>query len=344
MVHRPAVVDVGVERHVDHPRLDPVAEAERLEGAGEVDPVEHEKRVGLAHQVLARAAHPVRRRAGMQRVAGREGSRRLEVGHHARAQHLGETNAAIPALPAARDPPDHHHRAFGGNQRVCRPGHRVRRGVRRLRRLEARGVRDRHLAGEPCLLEPGVEADIDRAARRSLRHDARAQHGLDDRFRRARLVVPLDEIPEHHALVLGGVDPVDPRPAQGRIDRPGRAHDIDRRTVAPGVEHRHQTVHQPDIGMHDRPHRLVGHLGVAMGDRDRVVLVQAEQHLRVFVAEIVHDRIVEPAIAGARVERDVFDAEPAQHLGRDVAGPFHLAVAAELRAVELQHVHRSILR
>ena len=76
-----------------------------------------------------------------------------------------------------------------------------------------------------------------------------------------------------------------------------------------------------------------------------MVLVQAEQHLRVFVAKIVDDGVVEPAIAGARIQRDVLDPEPAQHLGRDVAGPFHLPVAAQRGAVEiLQHVHRSVLR
>ena len=280
----------------------------------------------------------------MQRVAGREGGRGLEVGDHPRAQHLRKAHAAVPAFAAARDPADQHHRSLRADQRLRRRFHRVGRGVRRLRRLEAGGIGDRHLAVEPGLLEPGVETDIDRAARRRLRHHPAAEHGLDDRLGGARLVVPFDEVPQHHALVLGGMDPVDPGSPQRRIDRPGRPHHIDRRAVAPGVEHRHQPVHQPDIGMDDRPHRLVRHLGVAMGDRDRVILMQAEQHLGVFVAEIVDDRIVEPAIAGAGVQRDVFDPEPAQHLGRDVAGPFHLAVSAQRGAVELQHVHRSVLR
>ena len=220
----------------------------------------------------------------MQRVAGREGGRGLEVGDHPRAQHLRKAHAAVPAFAAARDPADQHHRSLRADQRLRRRFHRVGRGVRRLRRREPGSVRDRHLAVEPGLLEPGVEADIDRAARRRLRHHPAAKHGLDDRLGGARLVVPFDEVAEHHALVLGGMDPVDPGPPQRRIDRPGRPHHIDRRAVAPGVEHRHQPVHQPDIGMDDRPHRLVGHLGIAMGDRDRVILVQAEQHLRVFVA------------------------------------------------------------
>ena len=133
--------------------------------------------------------------------------------------------------------------------------------------------------------------------------------GADDRLAggrgRGRLVVPLGVVAHDRALVARGVDPVDPRPALGGVDRAGGAEHDDRHAVAPGVEHRHGGVEQADVGVHGGGHRLAGHLGVAVRDRDRALLVQAEQHLRRLVAEIVDDRVVQAAIARAGIERDV---------------------------------------
>jgi hypothetical protein len=56
-------------------------------------------------------------------------------------------------------------------------------------------------------------------------------------------------------------------------------------------------------------------------DRDRVLLVQAQQHLRVAVAEQVYEAVVQPAIGGARVERDIRKIELAQHQRDGVAAP-----------------------
>ncbi len=41
-------------------------------------------------------------------------------------------------------------------------------------------------------------------------------------------------------------------------------------------------------------------LAVALRDRDRVLVVQAQDHLRRAVAEIVDDAVVQPAVARAR--------------------------------------------
>ena len=71
--------------------------------------------------------------------------------------------------------------------------------------------------------------------------------------------------------------------------------------------------------MHRRRHRLAGDLGIAVRDGDRAFLVQAEQHLRPLVAEIIHQAVVQAAIAGARIERDIGDVERAQRVGHHVA-------------------------
>ena len=71
--------------------------------------------------------------------------------------------------------------------------------------------------------------------------------------------------------------------------------------------------------MHGGGHRLAGDLGIAMRDGDGGFLVQAEQHLRLRIAEIIDDAVVQPAIARARRERDIGDVERAQRVGDHVA-------------------------
>ena len=60
-------------------------------------------------------------------------------------------------------------------------------------------------------------------------------------------------------------------------------------------------------------------LGIAVRDRDGGFLVQAEQHLRRLVPEIIHDRVVQAAKARAGIERDIRNVEIAQCFGGDVA-------------------------
>ncbi len=56
-----------------------------------------------------------------------------------------------------------------------------------------------------------------------------------------------------------------------------------------------------------------------MRDRDRTLLVEAEQHLRRIVAEIIDEAVMQPAVARAGIERDVGDVERPQRIGDDVA-------------------------
>src|SRR5215469_8696521 len=92
--------------------------------------------------------------------------------------------------------------------------------------------------------------------------------------------------------------------------------------------------------MQHADHWLAGRLGIAVGDRDRMILMQAENDAGVFVAEMIDDAVVKAAIAGARIEADIADAEAPQHLGGDIAAPGHAAVGLSFQAIE---THQAIL-
>ena len=193
-----------------------------------------------------------------------------------------------------------------------------------------------------CFLQAGVEADIDRRGRRGA--GQRYWRGTSIRpapAAEARLVVPLDERADQAALIARGVDPVDPRAALLGVERAGGAEHDHRRAVAPGVVEAHHAVQQPDIAVQHAGHRLAGRLGVAVRDRHRMVLVQAEQDAGRGVAEMVDQAVVQPAIARPRIEADIGNAEPAQHLRRDVAAPGHLAVGLSLGSIELHVLPRN---
>jgi hypothetical protein len=143
------------------------------------------------------------------------------------------------------------------------------------------------------------------------------------------LVIPFDEIADQRRLILGGVDPIDPRSALHRIDRPGRAEEQQRHAIHPGVEYRHRAVQEPDIAVDDRAHRLAGDLGPAMRQRDRGLLMQAQQHLRPLIAEPVDEAVMQAAIARAGIERDIGNIERAHHVGRDIAAPKALALGGQ---------------
>jgi len=131
------------------------------------------------------------------------------------------------------------------------------------------------------------------------------------------------------------MDPVDPGPALRRIDRAGRAEDDHRRAIAPGVVDRHQPVHEADIAVQRHGHRLAGHLGVAMRHRHRMLLVQAQDHLRVAIAEMIDQAVVESAIGGTGIEADIGNAQGAQHVGGDVAAPARRRVLHSGRALDV---------
>src|SRR6185312_5551902 len=63
------------------------------------------------------------------------------------------------------------------------------------------------------------------------------------------------------------------------------------------------------------------HFRPAMGNGHCRLFMEAEQHLRLLIAEPVDDAVMETAIGSARVQRDVRDVERAQHVAGDIAAP-----------------------
>ncbi len=224
----------------------------------------------------------------------------------------------MPGLLVTRDAPGKHHRRLGA---LDQPGDLVdgcaiHSGAGRLdipRRVGAR-----NFARQFGFLHFGVEIDIDRPLGRAFGQPSPSQQCFPRGGGRGRLVVPFYVIAHQSALIGGGMNPVDPRAAFIGVHRSRGTQNHHRHAVAPSVEDRHGRVHQPHVGMDGRSHGLARDLGVTMGDRHRVFLMQAQQYFRIGIAQIIDQTVVQPAKAGARVERDKGNIEIVQCLGNDV--------------------------
>ena len=80
-----------------------------------------------------------------------------------------------------------------------------------------------------------------------------------------------------------------------------------------------------------------------MRDRHRGFLVQAEQHLRPLVAEVIDDAVVQPAVARAGIEREIGNVERAQHRRDAVAAPVFLRLGNRRRKVTQNFASHLIL-
>ena len=191
-------------------------------------------------------------------------------------------------------------------------------GVRRGRRLEARGVGDGTGALQRLLLKPGVEAEVDRTLRLRSGQPPGAQERLGDGGHARRLVVQLHVVADLRALHQRGVDPVDPRPATRGVHGARRAEHEDGRAVAEGVEDRHARVLQADDVVDDRGHRPALRLRVAVGEGDGDLLVGGEDQLGSAVAAVVDEGVVQPAVGRAGIQGHVLDADRAQEVDDEV--------------------------
>ena len=339
VVHAPAIGHRGIERAADDGRFDRrlglgvVGATAQI--AGEIEPVEADDEIGFGDKgALARRTLLAARCEKMLPVVGGKAGRVVDARHHRRAGRFGQRDAGVPV--GLR--PGH---AAEQEERLLRPrqrrGDRTQRGARsrgQVRRREAARRRHLHFAIQPFLLHRHVEADIGRPEGGRCGDLVRAQHRLHGGLGGTRLVVPFDVGAHQGTLVGGGVDPVDPRPTLVGIDRAGRPEDHHRHTVAPSVEDRHGRMHQPDIGMQRYRHRPVGRAAIAVGDRHGMLLVQAEHDLRVAVAEIVDDGILQAAEARARHHGDVGQVERPHRRGHDVAAPFGRAILVSRRPLD----------
>jgi hypothetical protein len=312
---------VAVHRRADDGCLKRFAAGDRLDRAGEIDAVEIEDDVGIAQGRARGFGAALTQMQRMIRWERRAGQRLRD---DAGVQRFGERDARVPGFGRAGTASGEDHemaRAFERGEDAFHVG-RGRCGFVGRRILRDRRQRERR--AQLLLLDVGVEEDDGRAVRERRRDLVGAQDRVDGGTGRTRRVVPLREVADEVAHVLRRVDPVDPGAALLRVDRAVGAEDQHRRAIAPGVEDRHRGVHQADVAMHDGKHRLARDLRIALSDRDRVLLVQAQQHLRVLVAEIVDDAVVQAAIACARDERGVFEIQRAQYGGDGVAAPTHV--------------------
>ncbi len=325
----PAVVQGGVGRAGDDPgrRRMPVS-GRRGDRPGQVDPVQADDQVRVADQRGGLGRQEQAGRVRVQPVGGREHRPGLEVGDHQRAVPFRQRDPAIPVLLIAAQAAEQEQRAAGLAEELRRGRDRDGIGAVRPGRPILAGVGDRRRRGQRLLLQAHVEAHVGRRGRRFPGDRVRAGERVQGRLDRAGLIVPLGVRPDQRALVTGGVDPVDPGPPPGRVDRAGGADDQHRHPVAVRVVDGHARVHQADVAVDRDRQRLPGHLRVAVRDRDRVLLVQADEQLRITVAVVVDEAVVEASVAGAGNERDVGQAETAQQLCQRVAAPFHRDIAA----------------
>ena len=75
-------------------------------------------------------------------------------------------------------------------------------------------------------------------------------------------------------------------------------------------------------------------LGITVRKRHRMLFMQAKQHLRLLIAEVVDDAVMQAAEAGARVERNEGKVQRPQHVGDDIAA-IGLTRLACLRTLDL---------
>jgi hypothetical protein len=102
---------VCVDRDADHLAADGLA-PRGFQGPREVDPVERKNDVGFPQNLLGGLVGEGRRWRRVQRVVGRKGCRRLDVGKYPRLQLLGERDARFPRGFAAPDAPREDDRGF----------------------------------------------------------------------------------------------------------------------------------------------------------------------------------------------------------------------------------------
>ena len=197
-------------------------------------------------------------------------------------------------------------------------------------------IRQRRQLRQARFLKCGIEADIRGPAGGGARDAPCTQQVLLCSFDGGRLCIPFRERAHQGSLVSRRVQPVDPRPAFGRIDRPGGAKHQDRNAVAPGIEDGHGAVHQTHIAVQDRSQGLSRHLGIAMGHGHSVLFMKHQQHLGIIVPQMIDQAVMQAAKAGAWVEKHIGNAQRPQHVRDGIAAPIGFVRRRRDRLVAMQ--------
>jgi hypothetical protein len=95
-------------------------------------------------------------------------------------------------------------------------------------------------------------------------------------------------------------------------------HDVDRHAVAPGIVERHRGVLQADHAVAHHGHRLAFHLGIALRDVDRDLLVRAGEDFGLGVLSVVDQRFVDAAEARSAGHRQIIEIERLEHIHHEV--------------------------
>ncbi len=319
IVHAPAVVHVLIERALDDLPARQLATAGLAQRAAEVDPVEAQDHVGVADRLRRAAGHVETRRERMQRMLRRKAGARLDVREHDGAEALGQRHAPREIDGIIGHAADHEQRPARRLQKLGgAPYSLCRRGARR-RRLEAVERWQRHGRRQVFLLQRCVEGHEHGSMRQRQRNSIRTQDRFERRRHRSRLVVPLRVAAHQRGQIARRVDPVDPRAPLHGVHGSDAAEQQNGNAIAPRIEDRHRRVHQPDVRVQRDGERFSGDSRIAVRERDRMLLVHAEQQLRPRIAEMVDEAVVQPAKAGAGRERDIGNLERAQKLRDHIA-------------------------
>ena len=124
------------------------------------------------------------------------------------------------------------------------------------------------------------------------------------------------------ALDQRGVDPLDPWPAAGGVHRSGATQQEHRDSIAPGVEDCHARVLESNHIVQRGHHGSSGGFRIPVRQRDRDLLMGAQNGPRMAIPAVVDQRIVQTAEARARIERRVLDSQALQQVHYQVGAIF----------------------
>ena len=181
-------------------------------------------------------------------------------------------------------------------------------------------MRHRDVFRQLRFLHRRVVDHVDRPLRFAHHDRVGAREGIGHAVNAAGLVIPFGKLAHRVALGEGGVNPVDERTAVFLVHRPGGADEKYRAAVDVGVVDAHGRVQEADDVVHDGDHRFAARLGVAVSDLHGDLFVITQQHRRLVLA-VVDQRVVQSAIARARIERDVWEAVLLDQIDDDVGLP-----------------------